>query len=572
MWVRAVGATVVAGTAVLGLFAVPGLARSQEGGASLPRADVVVFGATPAGVTAAVAVARGGRRVVLLAPGTAVGGMVSGGLSNTDTGPRGPQIISGLAGEFFRRVRAIEETRGVCLDACASSFFFEPHVAERVFEEMLRDAGVGLERSVRLLGVDKEGTTITRLRTSRGDVPAAVFIDASYEGDLMALARVPYLIGRELRRIGASDAAGLALQEDHAGAQVLQLPLGLHVDPYRVPGDPSSGPIAFVEPRPNPLPQVGEGDARVMAYTYRLCVTDDPTNRIPFMRPEGYRAEDYELHARLAAAAAAATPQIDIARNMFNPAPMVRSRDPKYNKYDLNSSLTLSTDLTADGLNHRYVEESSVRREEIQRIYRRYIEGLFHAYQTDPRFAALRERVSRFGYCADEFKSTGGFPQQFYVRVGRRMVGAYVMNENDVTDSGRREPIQDTVALGTYSLAAHSHRYLAAPATWPTGERKDAMMLEAPLILRLPNDAPYPIAYRAITPRAEHARNLLNPVTLSATSVAYSSIRMEPTFMMLGEAAGAAAALAVENKVSVQAVSYPSLRRRLVDGGLRLTP
>jgi hypothetical protein len=152
------------------------------------------------------------------------------------------------------------------------------------------------------------------------------------------------------------------------------------------------------------------------------------------------------------------------------------------------------------------------------------------------------------------------------------MVGDYVMNENDVMQNGRRAPIRDTVALGTYSLAAHSHRYLAAPGQWPNGDRQDAMMLEAPLILRLPNDAPYPISYRALTPRADDARNLLNPVTLSATNVAYSSVRMEPTFMMLGEAAGAAAALAVESNTSVQAVSYASLRRRLADGGLRMAP
>ena len=567
---RATVATVVVGVAVLGLSVVPGLTRSQQPGAGLERADVVVFGATPAGVTAAVAAARAGRRVRLLEPGAWVGGMVSGGLSNTDTGPRGPEVITGLAGEFFRRVRSIEEARGVCIDACASSFLFEPHVAERVFEDMLRDARVGLERSVQLLGVDKDGATITRLRTSRGDVRAAVFVDASYEGDLMALARVPYRIGREPRPpAGANDPAGLALQEDHAGAQALQLPLGLHIDPYRVPGDPSSGPIAFVEPRPNPLPQIGDGDARVMAYTYRLCVTDDPANRIPFTRPEGYTPSDFEVHARLAAAAATA-PKVDIVRAMFNPARMVRSRDPQYYKYDLNSTLTLSTDLTADDLNHGYVEMPAARREEVQRRYRRYIQGLLYAWQTEPRFAALHERVSRFGYCADEFKATGGWPHQFYVRVGRRMVGDYVMNENDVMQNGRREPIRDAVALGTYSLAAHSHRYLAAPVPWPNGERRDAMVLEAPLIMRLPNDAPYPIPYRALTPRAEDARNLLNPVTLSATNVAYSSVRMEPTFMMLGEAAGAAAALAMESNTSVQAVSYPSLRQRLLDGGLRL--
>ena len=567
---RAAVATVVAGAAFLGLSVVAGPTPAQERGAGFGRADVIVFGATPAGVTAAVAAVRAGRHVLLLEPGVYVGGMVSGGLSNTDTGRRGPDVISGLAGEFFRRVRTLEEARGVCIEACASSFFFEPHVAERVFEEMLREARVTLERSVQLLGVDKDGATIARLRTSRGDARAAVFIDASYEGDLMALARVPYRLGREPRRTAAAnDAAGLALQEDHAGAQAFQLPLGLHIDPYRVPGDPSSGPIAFVEPRPNPPPEVGDGDARVMAYTYRLCVTDDPSNRIPFTRPEGYSPSDYELHARLAAAAAAA-PKVDIMRGMFNPARMVRSRDPQYYKYDLNSTLTPSTELTADDLNHRYVEMPPARREEIQRFYRRYIQGLLYAWQTEPRFAVLHERVSRFGYCADEFKATGGWPHQFYVRVGRRMVGDYVMNENDVMQNGRREPIRDTVALGTYSLADHTHRYLAMPAAWPDGERRDAMMLEAPLLTRLPDDAPYPISYRALTPRADDARNLLNPVTLSATNVAYSSLRMEPTFMMLGEAAGTAAALAVESNTSVQAVSYASLRRRLESGGLQL--
>lgn len=567
---RAAVAAVVVVAALFALGHMRGLLRAQAPDGGLRRADVAVFGATPAGVTAAVAAARAGRRVLLLEPGAFVGGMVSGGLSNTDTGPRGPEVISGLAGEFFERVRRLEQARGVCLDGCAASFFFEPHIAERVFEALLEDAEVEVRRSVELLAVDREGATITRLRTSDGDVLAAVFIDASYEGDLMALARVPYLIGREPRRLAAADdAEGLALQEDHAGAQALQLPLGLHIDPYRVPGDPVSDPIALVEPRPDPLPEPGEGDARVMAYTYRLCVTDDPTNRIPFTRPGDYTPSDFEVHLRLAAAAATA-PNVDIVRAMFNPARMVRSQTPDYYKYDLNSTLTLSTDLTADDLNHGYVELSRARREEVQAVYRRHIQGLLYAWQTEPRFAALHERVSRFGYCADEFPDTGGWPHQFYVRVGRRMVGDYTMNENDVMQNGRRAPIRDVVTLGTYGLAAHSHRYLAAPVAWPDDERRDAMMMEAPLIMGLPGNAPYPISYRALTPRAEDARNLLNPVTLSATNVAYSSIRMEPTFMGLGQAAGEAAALAVESGAAVQAVGYPELRRRLMAAGLRL--
>jgi len=531
------------------------------------RADVVVFGATPGGVTAAVSAARAGRKVVLIEPNRWVGGMMSGGLSNTDTGQRGAEVISGLAGEFFRRTRAIEETRGACLDPCASSFFFEPHVGEQVFETMLREAGVTVERSTHLLEVEKNGTTLVRVRTSRGDVRGDVFIDASYEGDLMKLAGVSFRIGREPRRPGDGSATVPADQEDNAGMQQRQLPLGLHIDPYRVPGDAASGTIAFVEPRPNPLPEVGDGDSRVTAYTYRLCVTDDPSNRVPFARPEPYTPSDYELHARVAAAVA---PGVDIARNMFNPARIARSRDKNYFKYDLNSSLTLSTDLTGEGLNQGYVDQSQSAREQIQRRYRQFIQGWLYAMQTEPRLKALHGRVSQFGYCADEFTDNGGFSNQFYVRVGRRMVGQYVMNENDVMQNGRRSQISDPVAFGSYSLAAHHHRYLAAPVEWPNGERKDAVMLEGLLIGRIPNDAPYPISYRSLLPRENEARNLLNPVTLSATHVAYSSIRMEPTFMMLGEAAGIAASVSIESKSSVQTVSYPELRQRLVKAGVRI--
>jgi hypothetical protein len=532
------------------------------------RADVVVFGATPGGVTAAVSAARTGRKVMLIEPGRWVGGMMSGGLSNTDTGQRGAEVISGLAGEFFRRTRALEETRGACLDPCASSFFFEPQVGEQVFETLLREAGVTVERSTHLLDVEKNGATIAGLRTSRGDVRGDVFVDASYEGDLMKLAGVSFRIGREPRRPGGASATiAPADQEDNAGMQQRQLPLGLHIDPYRVPGDVASGTIAFVEPRPDPLPEVGDGDSRVTAYTYRLCVTDDPTNRIPFARPEPYTPSDYELHARVAASVA---PDVDIARNMFNPARIARSRDKNYFKYDLNSSLTLSTDLTGDGLNQGYVDQPQSAREQIQRRYRQFIQGWLYAMQTEPRLKALHARVSQFGYCADEFTNNGGFPHQFYVRVGRRMAGQYVMNENDVMQNGRRPRISDPIAFGSYSLAAHHHRYLAAPVDWPSGQRKDAVMLEGLLIGRIPNDAPYPISYRSLTPRESEVRNLLNPVTLSATHVAYSSIRMEPTFMMLGEAAGIAAALSIESKSSVQAVSYPELRQRLVKVGLRL--
>ena len=241
-----------------------------------------------------------------------------------------------------------------------------------------------------------------------------------------------------------------------------------------------------------------------MAYTYRLCVTDDPTNRIPFTRPEGYTAADYEVHARLAAAASA--PTVDIARNMFNPAPMVRSRDPRYNKYDLNSSLTLSTDLTADDLNHTYVEAPQARRQEIQRIYRRYIQGLLYALQTEPRFG--RPARARVAVRLLRRRVHGQWRLAAPVLRPRRAADGRRLRDERERRDAERPPRADPrpVALGTYSLAAHSHRYLAAPVQWPDGERKDAVVLEGALIGRLPNDAPYPISYRALTPRGGRAQ------------------------------------------------------------------
>ena len=204
------------------------------------------------------------------------------------------------------------------------------------------------------------------------------------------------------------------------------------------------------------------------------------------------------MHARLAAAA---PPDVDVARSMFNPSPATLSRDPRYSKYDLNGTFTLSTDLTAEGLNHAYVEASHARRAEIELTYRRHIGGLLWAWQTDPRFGALNERVAAFGLCADEFADRGNWPHQFYVRVGRRMAGEYVMNENDVLQNGRREPIADVVAYGSYSMGTHAHQYLAASMETPNGGRRDAMVIAGVVIVPVPNAEPYPIAYRALTPR-----------------------------------------------------------------------
>ena len=532
---------------------------------------VVVFGATPGGIASAVAAARAGQTAVLLEPTRWVGGMMTAGLTKTDIGPHGHEILGGFAAEFFQRLRAAELATGACVaQPCPGAHDFESREAEKLFETVLTEERIIVERGVRLLAVHKEGATLHGLATSRGELSGQVFIDASYEGDLMALAGVPFTIGREPRVLAdpPEDPVQLAVQEDNAGVPRYRIPVGVYVDPYQSPGDAASGTLPFVEPRPAPFPRAGDGDARVMAYTYRLCVTDDPSNRIPFAAPPGYDPARFEAPARVAQALAATG--VDLAKVMFTPAPTVLSANRAYYKYDLNGGSTFSTDMTAPDLNQAYTEADDAERERIRGAYRDYVRGLLHFWQTDSRFGTLNAKVARFGYCRDEFVDRGGWPHQLYVRASRRMIGEYVMNENDVLQNGRRPPIVDVVGFGAYNIDMHTYRYHVGPVDWPDGIRRDALVIEGFLTVHAPNDEPYPVSYRALIPRAADAANLLNPITLSATHVAYSALRMEPTFMILGESAGIAAALAIETGQSVQALNYSTLRQRLLAKGQRL--
>jgi hypothetical protein len=282
---------------------------------------------------------------------------------------------------------------------------------------------------------------------------------------------------------------------------------------------------------------------------------------VPFGPPDNYSTSWYEASARLAEVWAQTG--ADLGQQLFNPARTVRSKSSSYFKYDLNGGSTFSTDMTAPNLNQSYVEASEAERDRIRKDYRDYVSGLLYFWQTDPRLGRLNQKIARFGYCADEFADRGGWPHQLYVREARRMIGEYVMNENDVLQNGRRPPIQDPIGFGAYDIDMHTHRYFAAPVNWPDGTRRDAIVLEGFLIVGLPEDRPYLISYRSLVPKAEDATNFLNPVTLSATHVAYSSLRMEPTFMVLGEAAGIGASIATERNSTVQAVQYEELRARL---------
>lgn len=540
----------------------PGAMTSRTVSWQLITPDVVVYGATPAGITAALAAARAGRAVVLAEPTARIGGMMTGGLANTDVGDAPVKPIGGIAAEFFDRARQHERDNGACpSDAvCPDAYDFEPHVAGEVFTALLREQPrISVQRQLPFLAVAKDGARVTGLRTARGALAARVFVDASYEGDLMAAAGVTFTLAREPRLAGDGVPPGDI--EDNAGFGQLARPYGLNVDPYLVPGQPSSGLIPFVEPAPPSWPAPGAADDRLMAYNYRLCVTDDPVNRIPFDRPADYDPSLYEGSARVAVAmAAAGTKPLD--ELYFNPYRTVGSRTPGYHKYDLNGGSVFSTDMSALGWNQAYPLADAAGRRAIEAAYRRYIEGLLHFWRTDPRFGALNAKVARFGRCADEFVDNGHWPTQLYVREARRMVGEYVTNENDVLVNGRRPLREDSIAMGGYDLDSHLRRITVARINGA-----DRVVSEGFRIVRHAGDPRYRIAYRSLLARRGQADNLLNPVTLSATSMAYSSIRMEPTFMALGQAAGTAAAMAVEQSVALHDLDVPALQRRLEAAG-----
>lgn len=488
---------------------------------------------------------------------------MTGGLAKSDVGGSEVKPLGGITREFFDRVREREIARGACSDAhpCPGYYDFEPHVAGEVFAALLAEEPlVSIQRSMQLLSVKKEGHRITAVLTERGELTAEVFVDASYEGDLMVQSGVSHTSLREAR-LQAADGVDQGDIEDDAGFGNLARPYGLTIDPYVIPGQPSSGLISFVESPPPAMPAQGSADGRLMAYNYRLCVTDDPTNQVPFSRPADYDPIRYEGSARLAVAMAS-TGKKAPDELFFNPASTVHSKDPAYFKHDLNGGAAFSTDMTAIGWNQDYPTASPSGREAIAGEYRRYIEGLLYFWQTDPRFGSLNAKVARFGYCADEFADNGHWPYHLYTRETRRMVGEYVMNENDVLRNGRRPVVPDSIGMGAYGMDSHIRRF-----TTTRINGKDVVVTEGFRIVHQPNHAPYPIAYRSLLPRREQASNLLNPVTLSATSMAYSSLRMEPTFMVLGQAAGTAAAMAVDSGGAVHDLDIGSLQARLQQDG-----
>jgi hypothetical protein len=506
-----------------------------------PQPEVIVYGGTASGVIAAVAAAREGKHVLLLEPGKHVGGMVSGGLGATDFGNRA--AIGGYAREFFERVRANYSKKygpnSQQVKDCSDGFHFEPHVAEQVFLEMLKDAKVEVLFEQRVVAVRKRGarvdSVVTRTPGKDADATraAAVFIDATYEGDLMAKAKVAYTVGREGR-----DQYG----ETIAGVQQFS---PAHQWPVKVsPFDSEVRLLPLVQPGPAGKP--GAGDKKIQAYNYRLCMTDRKDNLVPWPKPARYDPARYELLARYLAL----RPNLKVGQ-LMNPVRM------PHGKTDTNNNGPFSTDHI--GANWDYPEGDEATRTRIREDHVRYTQGFYYFLANDPRVpAALQTEMRSWGLAKDEFTDTDHWPHQLYVREARRMLGETVMTQADIMEQPTKP---DSVGLGSYNTDSHHVQRVPLSAGGVINEGDFQVHV-----------APYAIPYRSLIPKATECENLLVPVCCSASHVAYCTVRMEPVYMILGQASGVAAAQAIDEKTAVQRITVERLTAKLRQQKAVLSP
>ncbi len=528
-------------------------------------ADVCVYGGTSGGVIAAVQAARMGQRVLLLEPGRHLGGMTSGGLSAVDIGD--PRTVGGLARDYFTRLVA-KYGKQLAWDqpfrgegggpATGGAYSIEPHVAEAVFNEMIQEAGVTVKYGARVNSVEKDGPRITAVQTEDGrQFRARVFMDATYEGDLLPLAGVTYTLTREGNDRYGETLNGIQYPEKYRPrAQHLQpgphgrVPGGQGVwdrdfplDPYVIPGDPNSGLLPLLQAgEPG---QVGEEAAGLQAYCFRLCLTT-AADRLPIQPPVDYDPQRYELVARFIAACVQHGDDMDL--RWFS------KHDPLPNdKWDFNTA-TFGGNLP--GASWEWPEASYARRAEIAREHENYHRGLLHFLATDPRVPVkVRQQMQQFGLPHDEFTDNGGWPHQIYVREARRMVSDLVMTQNHTFG---KQTAPNSIGIGSYGTDIHEIRRIV----------KDGVVTrEGKIAEGRGGAAPYSIGYAAIVPKQTECDNLFVTFALSASHVAFASLRMEPVFMMTSQSAATAAAIAINDDVPVQQVDYPKLRERLLKDG-----
>ena len=516
------------------------------------KADIIIYGGTSAAVAAAVQVAEMGQSVIVVSPDKHLGGMSSSGLGFTDTGNK--EVIGGLARQFYQLIydhydkpdawnwqkRSEYGNRGQGNPAIdgekRTQWIFEPHVAEEAFEKMISGAHVNvlrdewLDRENGVLKKDGKIVSITTLSGKR--FKGKVFIDASYEGDLMASAGIHYMVGREANSVYNEKWNGVQKGVHHHGHYFKD-----NIDPYKIPGDSASvllPRIYFGDPGEN-----GSGDTKIQAYCYRLCLTQLPENRVSFTKPEGYDSSQYELLVRLS----------DTRWNEF-----FGKYDPIPNsKTDVNNHGPFSFDNI--GMNWDYPDATYEKRREIIAEHILYQKGLLYFMATDKRLPAdVRNKMNTWGFAKDEFADNNNWPYNIYVREARRMIGEYVMTENDIM--GNRD-IPQPIGMGSYTMDSHNVQRYVTPDGFVQNEGD----------LGVSPGKPYQIDLDAILPLKEDCQNLIVPVCVSASHIAFGSIRMEPVFMILGQSAATLASLAVKNGVSIYDIQYGDLKEKLVEDG-----
>jgi hypothetical protein len=516
------------------------------------KADVIVYGGTSAAVTSAVQVHRMGQSVIIVSPDRHLGGMSSSGLGFTDTGNK--EVIGGIAREFYQLIylhyqkpeswkwqkQSEYGNTGQGNPAIdgekRTMWIFEPHVAEEAFEILIKQNNITVFREEWLdrdKGVIKKDGRIISIKTIKGNVyKGKVFIDATYEGDLMSSAGVRYTIGREDNNLYHETYNGVQAGVFHHGHYFKD-----KIDPFIIPGDPSSGLLPRIS---NEIPgENGSGDTKIQAYCFRLCLTQHPENRVPITKPEGYDSTQYELLARLSAA------RWDEFFGKYDPIPNLKT--------DVNNHGPFSFDNI--GMNWDYPDASYERRKEIINEHISYQKGLLYFMTTDNRLPLwVRETMNRWGFSKDEFADNGYWPYNIYVREARRMLGEYVMTENDVLS---KRQVPESVGMGSYTMDSHNvQRYVTS---------EGYVQNEGDIGVAAPK--PYQIDLGSIMPGKDDCNNLMVPVCVSCSHIAFGSIRMEPVFMILGQSAGTVASLAIKGNMNIHDLTYDEIKKQLIADG-----
>lgn len=513
-------------------------------------ADVIIYGGTSSAIIAAVEVVQSGKSVLVVSPDIHLGGLSSGGLGFTDTGKK--NTIGGLSREFYHRVwlhynqsaawkwqkQSEYGNKGqgtVAMDGeNRTMWIFEPHVAEQIFEDFVKENNITVYRDEwldRSNGVEKAGGKIVSFRTLSGKVfKGKVFMDATYEGDLMASADVSYHVGRESMDTYNEKWNGVQTGVLHHGHWFEP-----GISPYKIPGDSTSGLLPLIS---GEYPgDYGQGDDKIQAYCFRTCMTNHDENRLPFPKPENYDSTQYELLVRVFDTG------WDGWFNKFDPIPN--------KKTDTNNHGPFSSDNI--GMNYDYPEGSYERRAEIIKQHEDYQKGLLWFVANDPRVPdAIRTKMSSWGLAKDEFVDNGNWPHQIYVREARRMIGEYITTENDVL---LKREVPKPIGMGSYAMDSHNVQRYVTPEGYVQNEGD----------IGVSPPAPYSISYGSLVPKKVECQNLLVPVCISSSHIAFGSVRMEPVFMIMGQSAAAAAVLSIDQNCAVQDVPYADLKDVLTE-------